>query len=90
MIKFVDPLPVQFDVNAKLQYRDFAWAGVGYRAKDGVSAMAGLNVAKSITVSYSYDYTTSKINNYTKGTHEIIVGFIIGGKYGDTCPRNVW
>ena len=23
-------------------------------------------------------------------THEIMVGFIIGNKYGDTCPRNVW
>jgi hypothetical protein len=52
--------------------------------------MAGINVGNTVNVGYAYDYTTSTLNNYTKGTHEIIIGFIIGNKYGDTCPRNVW
>jgi hypothetical protein len=25
MIKYVDPLPVQFELNAKFQYRDLLW-----------------------------------------------------------------
>jgi hypothetical protein len=52
--------------------------------------MAGINVGDTVNVGYSYNYTTSTLNNYTKGTHEIIIGFIIGNKYRDTCPRNVW
>jgi type IX secretion system PorP/SprF family membrane protein len=90
MVKYVDPLPVQFELNAKLQYRDLVWLGGSYRQDDGFAGMVGLNVANTFNVGYAYDYTTSTLNNYTKGTHEIIIGFLIGNRYGDTCPRNVW
>ncbi|RYY53778.1 MAG: type IX secretion system membrane protein PorP/SprF [Chitinophagaceae bacterium] len=90
MVKYVQPAPVQVEMNAKLQYRDLIWVGAGYRHNDGVAAMIGLNVSNTFNVGYAYDYTTSKLNNYTKGTHEIVVGFTIGNKFGDSCPRNVW
>ena len=90
MVKYVDPLPVQFVLNAKLQYRDLVWLGASYRHEDGYAGMVGLNVANTVNVGYSYDYVTSSLNNYTKGSHEIIIGFTIGNKYGDGCPRNVW
>jgi type IX secretion system PorP/SprF family membrane protein len=90
MVKYVSPLPTQVEVNGKLQYRDMAWIGATYRHKDGFAGMLGLNVSNTFNVGYSYDYTTSKINNYSKGTHEVIVGFIIGNKYSDSCPKNVW
>jgi type IX secretion system PorP/SprF family membrane protein len=90
MIKYVQPLPTQVEFNTKLQYQDKAWVGVSYRHKDGFAGMAGLNVSNTLNVGYAYDYTTSRLNNYSKGTHEIIVGFIIGNKYADNCPRNVW
>lgn len=90
MVKYVQPLPTQVELNAKLQYRDKAWVGAGYRYKDGFAGMLGVNVSNTLNVGYAYDYTTSRLNNYTKGTHEIIVGFIIGNKYADNCPRNVW
>jgi type IX secretion system PorP/SprF family membrane protein len=90
MVKYVDPLPVQFELNAKLQYRDLVWLGASYRHEDGYAGMVGLNVANTVNIGYSYDYITSSLNNYTKGSHEIIIGFTIGNKYGDNCPRNVW
>ena len=90
MVKYIQPLPVQFEVNAKVQYQDLIWMGAGYRYKDGITAMVGLNISNALNVGYSYDYTTSNLNNYTKGTHEILLGFIIGNKYGDSCPKNVW
>jgi len=90
MMKYVDPLPLQFDFNAKLQYQDFLWIGASLRTYDGFAAMAGLNVSNTFNIGYSYDLTTSKLNTVSKGTHEIIVGFLIGNKYGDWCPKNVW
>lgn len=90
MVKYVQPLPTQFEVNAKLQYRDLAWVGGSYRYKDGFAGMLGLNISNTFNVGYAYDYTTSGLNNYTKGTHEIIAGFLIGNKYSESCPRNVW
>jgi type IX secretion system PorP/SprF family membrane protein len=90
MVKYLEPTPVQVEGNAKLQYRDLMWVGASYRHLDGVAAMVGLYVSNRFTVGYSYDYTTSRLNNYTKGTHEIVLGFTLGNKFGSSCPTNVW
>jgi len=90
LVKYVSPAPIQPEFNAKLQYLDKVWIGGSYRYKDGMAAMAGLNISSTVNVGYSYDYTTSKLNNFSKGTHEIVVGFLIGNRFGDSCPRNVW
>jgi type IX secretion system PorP/SprF family membrane protein len=90
MVKFVQPLPIQADLNVKLQYLDLAWSGLSYRVNDGLAAMVGINVSNTLNVGYSYDYNTSKLNTITRGSHEIVIGFLIGNKYGDLCPRNVW
>ena len=90
MLKYSNPVPVQVDLNMKLQYLDLAWVGLSYRTKDGFAAMLGMNVSNAFNVGYSYDYTTSNLNTVSKGTHEILVGFLIGNRYGDWCPRNVW
>lgn len=90
MVKYVAPLPVQFDMNAKLQYRDLLWIGGGYRQSDGFTAMLGLNVSHTFNISYSYDHTTSGLNTISRGTHEFVLGFLLNNKFGDWCPRNVW
>ncbi|HUR11894.1 MAG TPA: type IX secretion system membrane protein PorP/SprF [Flavitalea sp.] len=90
MIKYSKPSPMQLDFNLKLQYMDFVWIGASYRTQDGFAAMAGMNISNTVNVGYSYDYTTSNLNTVSRGTHEILVGFLLGNKFGDWCPRNVW
>ena len=90
MMKYVDPLPVQFDFNVKLLYQDFLWIGASVRTYDGFAAMLGLNISSKFNIGYSYDLTTSRLNTVSYGTHEILLGFLIGNKYGDGCPRKVW
>ena len=80
----------QAEANLKLQYRDLAWVGGSYRQFDGYAAMAGLNVSNTFNLGYSYDFTKSDINAYSRGTHEIVVGFLLGNKYDDSCPRAMW
>lgn len=88
--KYVNPVPLSFDINVKLQYRDLVWVGASARPDDGFAAMLGVNINSSLNVGYSYDYTTSLLNTVSKGTHEIVVGFLLGNRYGDWCPRNIW
>jgi len=89
-LRYISPMPIGVDVNAKVQYQDLIWAGASYRLQDGLSAMVGVNVNSSFNVGYSYDYTTSRLNTVSRGSHEIVVGFLLGNKYGDWCPRNIW
>ncbi|NSL90397.1 type IX secretion system membrane protein PorP/SprF [Chitinophaga solisilvae] len=90
MIKFITAMPMSVDVNARFMYRDRFWAGASYRLHDGVAGMFGVNINSMFNIGYSYDYTASSLNVVSKGSHEIMLGFLLGNKYKDTCPRNVW
>lgn len=94
MIQYWQPQLLGIHANAKLQYQNKLWIGASYRYGNlisGYAAMAGLNAANVFNVSYSYEVaTTNRLRTYTGNTYEILIDFIIGNKYGDTCPRNVW
>jgi type IX secretion system PorP/SprF family membrane protein len=76
MIRYVQPLPVGFDVNAKIQYQDLLWLGFSYRYQEGFAGMLGVNISSTINLGYSYDYTTTALNTVSNGTHEIVLGFL--------------
>ncbi|MDE3237302.1 MAG: type IX secretion system membrane protein PorP/SprF [Bacteroidota bacterium] len=90
MLRYINPLPIGVDLNMKFQYQDLVWAGASFRYKDGFAAMFGVNLSNQWNIGYSYDVSTSQLNTVSKGTHEILVGFLLGNKYGDWCPRNLW
>jgi type IX secretion system PorP/SprF family membrane protein len=76
MIRYVQPLPVGFDVNAKIQYQDLLWLGFSYRYQEGFAGMLGVNISSTVNLGYSYDYTTTQLNTVSSGTHEIVLGFL--------------
>lgn len=90
LIKYIQPLPISFDINAKLDYQNQMWMGASYRYQDGFAAMLGINLNYCINLGYSYSYTTSALNAFSYGTHEILLGFLIGNRYNDYYPRNAW
>ncbi len=91
MVQYWQPQLTGIHTNLKLQYLDKVWVGGSYRFSDlisGYSAMAGLNISNTFNISYSYEVaTTSRLRTYTKNTNEIMIGFIIGNKYSQACPR---
>ena len=80
----------QFETNLKLQYQDRLWIGGSYRYQDGYAAMIGVNVSNTFNVGYAYDFTTTELNTVSRGTHEIVLGFLLGNKYSEACPRCNW
>ena len=77
----------QPEANVKFQYRDLFWVGGSYRYEDGYAAMLGLNVGNTFNVGYAYDFTTTNLNTVSRGTHELMIGFLLGNKYSEKCPR---
>ncbi len=80
MLKFMAPVPLQVDVNARVIYNNSAWegkkiwAGLAWRSADAISAVIGYEHNEQIIFGYSYDFTTTNIKNYSTGTHEIMIG----------------
>ncbi|MFZ4058888.1 MAG: type IX secretion system membrane protein PorP/SprF [Ferruginibacter sp.] len=91
MLKYIQPVPMQKEVNVKIQYQELIWGGATYRFDYGFAAMAGVHVSDAVNVSYAYDYSTTRLNTVSSGTHEIMLGFVIGNKYStETCPKRIW
>jgi len=76
MLRYVQPLPIGVDINVKVQYQDLLWVGFSYRHQNGFAAMLGVNISSTFNLGYSYDYTTTELNTVSKGTHEIVLGFL--------------
>ncbi len=90
VLRYVNPLPVGIDMIVKAQYRDRIWVGGGYRVNDGVLGLVGVNISSTLNIGYSYDYSTSPLQPFTSGSHEFVIGFLLGNRYGDLCPKNLW
>ncbi len=92
MTRYIASMPMALDVNLKAQYRDRLWIGGSFRRSEGFAGMAGVNVSQSFNVSYSYDLNNSRylLGTMHRGSHEIVLGFLLNNRYADMCPRNVW
>ncbi len=74
IIKYMNPAPLQIDINAKVIYKQMVWLGGSWRSADAFSVLVGYLYNDQIMFGYSYDFTTSNIKNYSSGTHELMIG----------------
>jgi len=76
------------DVNANVLFNNMFYAGLSYRLGDAIAPMVGIehciskNGASSVSnqcfkAGYSYDVTTSDLNTYSSGSHEIFLSYCI-------------
>ena len=90
LVKYVPHVPLSADVNVKMGFKDRIWIGAGYRKQDALNMMAGFNISHLINLSYSYDVTTSMLNQASKGSHEVVLGLLLNNVYKVVCPQRQW
>lgn len=73
-VKYISPVPVQFEGTLRLIYQDKVWLAGTYRDKDAITASIGYLINNYFTVAYGFDFTTTNLRNYSNGTHELMVG----------------
>jgi type IX secretion system PorP/SprF family membrane protein len=77
-----DLASTQLDVNATVMYDNSFWLGATYRLEDAIAPMAGYQYnfpsgKSTLRIGYSYDITTSEINNYSDGSHELMLSYCL-------------
>ncbi|SHF19489.1 type IX secretion system membrane protein, PorP/SprF family [Mariniphaga anaerophila] len=75
MAKATQGAPPQLDLSANFLLMERLWLGAMYRTSDAVGAIVQVILGNSLRVGYSYDYSTTKLQNYHGGTHEIMVSY---------------
>ncbi|GAA3618949.1 PorP/SprF family type IX secretion system membrane protein [Flavivirga jejuensis] len=78
--KFVTGAPIIVDLSANLMFHDTLRLGVAYRWDDSVSGLIGLQVSPKLMIGYAYDFTTTELQNFNSGTHEIMLRFELRSK----------
>lgn len=75
LVKGTQGAPLIADVSANFLIHDLLTFGVAWRWDDSIAGMVGFSISEGIFIGYGYDYTTSGLNNYNNGTHEMILRF---------------
>jgi type IX secretion system PorP/SprF family membrane protein len=76
--KYIKHSPLQVDLNSTLYLKNILGIGIGYRSGDAAYAYADIKINNQFNLGYSYDFTLSKIRNYSSGSHEIMIRYLFG------------
>ena len=88
LTKVVSGAPIQVDVNANMMFNDKLTVGAAYRWDASFSALAGFQGSKALFIGYTYDAETTKMKQYSSGTHEVFLRFeLFTGKTRMNVPR---
>ena len=77
LLRMQENAPFSFDVNAIVVLYDVVGLGTSYRFNDAVILLFELQLNDNFHVGYGYDITTSALNQYSNGSHEIMVNYRI-------------
>jgi hypothetical protein len=78
------------DVNIRMGYKELLWFGPSFRNQDAISVFAGFHASNFVSFSYAYDYTLSKLNTASTGSHEIILGLRLVRSGASTARPTLW
>lgn len=88
LTKHVSGAPITVDVSGNFLIKETLALGLAYRYNDAISALAGVHIAKSFFLGYSYDYSITGLQSYNDGSHEIILKYnLFDAKKRALSPR---
>lgn len=80
LVKYLSPVPLQYDLTLRAIYQNKYWAGASYRSGDAISVLAGYEFNNGMALAYSFDLPISPIKQVTNASHEIMLMVKFGKK----------
>ncbi len=74
LVREMFPSPPQVEVTARAIYQRIVWGGLSFRTNDAFAFMAGYNHENRWYFGVSYDFTYSRLRQYSSGTIEVMFG----------------
>lgn len=92
MFRSVSGAPLQFDVNAVVDWKDKGWFGFTYHSSYALAVSGGIRY-KNLCLGYAYDLGMSKFKTFTGGSTEFLLGYVFKKKAPvviDTARGDIW
>lgn len=77
LLRGVKGIPLNYDVNANVFFRELVSGGVSYRSHSALVGLLDFRLVPTLRLGYAYDYNLGRLNNFAKGSHEIILRYHI-------------
>lgn len=71
LMKSIYGAPIEVDLGVYGYYQDYGSVGLSFRTGSDVIIFGEVRVWEQLYVGYSYDYSITKLNNISSGSHEI-------------------
>ena len=78
LVKYVISTPISIEGGLQFEFQERFWIAASYRSSKTIVGMLGFNINEVFKMGYSYDFTTSAIKNNSVGSHELVLGIMIG------------
>ncbi|NVK64695.1 MAG: type IX secretion system membrane protein PorP/SprF [Flavobacteriales bacterium] len=78
LAKYTQFAPLSIEGSLQFEYKEWLWMGASFRNEDAIVAMAGLNISERFKFGYSYDFNISRMQSYSAGGHELVLGLMLG------------
>ncbi len=78
LLKYVNGAPVQLDVNLNVWFNARVALGASLRGGSAFVGMAEWQLSDQLRIGYAYDMTTSHLQTYTTGSHELLIRYELG------------
>lgn len=75
LVKYTEGAPVSVDVSALFLISEKLWLGGSYRFSDSFGLIADFEISENFSLGYAYDYITSRLVDFSSGSHEIILTY---------------
>ncbi len=78
LLKQVYPSQFSFETSMSIYYSDNWFSGINYRHGHAVGFYSGYSFINGLSVSYALDLPVNRMNMYSQGGHEFLIGYTIG------------
>lgn len=77
LMRFQEDAPLGYDINTNFIFHELVTVGASYRSGDAFLWLFELQLNDNFRFGYAYDMTSSQLNQFSNGTHELMLNYRI-------------
>jgi type IX secretion system PorP/SprF family membrane protein len=76
LLKYLESIPLSFDVNANVIIYKVLTLGLSYRKQESVDFLFKAQITPQLQLGYAYDHALGSVSNMTSASHEFMVNYL--------------